>query len=60
MIINIEWGAFGDNNDILKRTVADDQVDKASLNPGRQKFEKNDFWNVFGTNCKVSIFGIGS
>jgi len=40
MIINIEWGAFGDNNDILKRTVADDQVDKASLNPGRQKFEK--------------------
>jgi len=40
MIINIEWGAFGDNNDILQRTTADDQVDQTSLNPGRQKFEK--------------------
>ena len=37
MIINTEWGAFGDNGAIdFIRTEADRNVDKNSLNPGKQ------------------------
>ncbi|KAL7675386.1 hypothetical protein ACOME3_001647 [Neoechinorhynchus agilis] len=44
MIINCEWGAYGDSdkNYNLERftTVYDREVDEASINPGFQKFEK--------------------
>ncbi|XP_073478080.1 hexokinase-2 [Aquarana catesbeiana] len=41
MCINMEWGAFGDN-DCLEdfRTEFDKSVDELSLNPGKQRFEK--------------------
>ncbi|KAG8184536.1 hypothetical protein JTE90_012625 [Oedothorax gibbosus] len=41
VIINTEWGAFGDNRclDFL-RTVFDEQIDECSLNKGKQLFEK--------------------
>ncbi|XP_056425385.1 hexokinase-2-like [Hyla sarda] len=41
MCINMEWGAFGDNgclNDIT--TTFDQDVDKNSINPGKQRYEK--------------------
>ena len=41
MVINTEWGAFGDNGEIdFLRTQWDKRVDDASINPGRQIFEK--------------------
>jgi len=40
MIINMEWGAFGDGTNFLPLTKADRQLDQASLNPGKQLFEK--------------------
>uniref|UniRef100_A0A8C0H087 hexokinase n=1 Tax=Chelonoidis abingdonii TaxID=106734 RepID=A0A8C0H087_CHEAB len=41
MCINMEWGAFGDNGCLdAFFTPFDRQVDEASLNPGRQRFEK--------------------
>uniref|UniRef100_A0A4W3JPX8 hexokinase n=1 Tax=Callorhinchus milii TaxID=7868 RepID=A0A4W3JPX8_CALMI len=41
MCINTELGAFGDNGCIDDiRTKFDDKVDKKSINPGKQKFEK--------------------
>ncbi|EDW78930.1 uncharacterized protein Dwil_GK19144 [Drosophila willistoni] len=41
MIINSEWGAFGDNGVIdFLRTPFDKQVDEGSHNPGRQIYEK--------------------
>ena len=41
MVINTEWGAFGDHGEIdFLRTKWDRAVDEASLNPGRQTFEK--------------------
>ncbi|XP_068708853.1 hexokinase-4-like [Montipora foliosa] len=41
VIINTEWGAFGDNGSWSHlRTVFDENVDKESLNPGVQLFEK--------------------
>jgi len=40
MIINMEWGAFGDQMGFLPLTKMDKQLDEASLNPGKQIFEK--------------------
>ncbi|CAF1218651.1 unnamed protein product [Didymodactylos carnosus] len=41
VIINMEWGAFGDNNKLNHiRTKYDEEVDLSSLNPGKQIFEK--------------------
>lgn len=34
MIINMEWGGFGDNTNFLPLSKADKQLDAASLNPG--------------------------
>ncbi|XP_057365081.1 hexokinase type 2-like isoform X1 [Daphnia carinata] len=41
VVINTEWGAFGDNGTLeFIRTEYDRTIDKHSLNPGRQLFEK--------------------
>ncbi|CAF1075251.1 unnamed protein product [Adineta ricciae] len=41
VIINMEWGAFGDNDRLsLIRTKYDEEVDLSSINPGKQIFEK--------------------
>lgn len=41
VIINTEWGAFGDNGSWNHlRTKYDEQVDRESINPGMQLFEK--------------------
>nr|XP_017007684.2 hexokinase type 2 [Drosophila takahashii] len=41
MIINCEWGAFGDNGVLeFVRTSYDKAIDKVTPNPGRQTFEK--------------------
>ncbi|CAB3982158.1 hexokinase HKDC1, partial [Paramuricea clavata] len=41
VIINTEWGAFGDNGSLdWVRSEYDKQVDENSLNPGQQIFEK--------------------
>ena len=36
MIINMEWGAFGDAHNFLPLTKMDKQLDIESLNPGKQ------------------------
>ncbi|KAI3388898.1 hypothetical protein SNEBB_006731 [Seison nebaliae] len=41
VIINMEWGAFGDKGELnFIRSSYDEEVDCASLNPGRQTYEK--------------------
>lgn len=41
MIVNTEWGAFGDNGVLdFVRTEFDETVDNNSLNQGKQLFEK--------------------
>ena len=41
MIVNTEWGAFGDNGELdFIKTQWDRAVDENSLNPGKQIFEK--------------------
>ncbi|KAK9509081.1 hypothetical protein O3M35_006479 [Rhynocoris fuscipes] len=40
-IINTEWGAFGDNGELDDiRTSMDVEIDRNSINPGKQIFEK--------------------
>jgi len=40
MVVNTEWGAFGDDGclDFIK-TEYDQEIDKTSLNPGKQLYE---------------------
>ena len=41
VVINTEWGAFGDQGELdYILTKWDKSVDKGSINPGRQIFEK--------------------
>lgn len=41
VVINVEWGAFGDNGSLESiRTPYDREVDFNSINPGNQLFEK--------------------
>merc|ERR1712223_2198803 len=41
MVINTEWGAFGENGELdFVRTKWDRSVDENSVNPGKQIFEK--------------------
>lgn len=41
VLINTEWGAFGDNGALdFVRTEFDEAVDQHSINPGKQVFEK--------------------
>ncbi|XP_042212278.1 hexokinase type 2-like isoform X2 [Homarus americanus] len=41
VVINTEWGAFGDNGCLdFVRTEYDDNIDRESINPGKQLFEK--------------------
>ncbi|XP_074148304.1 hexokinase-3 isoform X2 [Sminthopsis crassicaudata] len=42
MCINMEWGAFGDDGAALQEfyTPFDISVDQASINPGKQRYEK--------------------
>ncbi|XP_074152654.1 hexokinase-1 isoform X1 [Sminthopsis crassicaudata] len=41
MCINTEWGAFGDDGSLNDfRTEYDKEIDRGSLNPGKQLFEK--------------------
>ncbi|VEN40540.1 unnamed protein product [Callosobruchus maculatus] len=41
VLINMEWGAFGDDGALdFVRTQYDENIDKHSVNPGKQKHEK--------------------
>ncbi|GCC39347.1 hypothetical protein chiPu_0022949, partial [Chiloscyllium punctatum] len=41
MCINMEWGAFGDFGELDDiRTEFDREIDRGSINPGKQLFEK--------------------
>lgn len=40
MIVNTEWGSFGNSVNVLPDTPYDRELDKESVNPGIQMFEK--------------------
>lgn len=44
MIINTEWGAFGDDGALnFIRTRFDKEVDEGSINPGKQLYVEKHF-----------------
>jgi hexokinase len=40
MVVNTEWGSFDNTMKVLPNTTYDEQLDKDSVNPGIQMFEK--------------------
>ena len=54
----MEWGAFGDNGCLgFLLTEYDSEVDKTSLNPGKQVFEKMVIiynWHTFSSSVLYS------
>lgn len=40
MVVNTEWGAFDNDRHVLPFTVFDSRVDRISINPRKQAFEK--------------------
>ncbi|KAI0985542.1 hypothetical protein GJ496_010203 [Pomphorhynchus laevis] len=56
VIINTEWGAFGDNGCLENfRTIYDKEVDRSSVNPGKQKFEKMISGMYMGELARVIV-----
>lgn len=50
MIVNTEWGAFGENGSIdFIRSRYDEEIDKTSINVGKQMY-------VFHKNIKTKFF----
>ncbi|KAI8384512.1 hexokinase-domain-containing protein [Radiomyces spectabilis] len=40
MVVNMEWGAFDNERRVLPLTIYDNKLDRESINPGEQMFEK--------------------
>ncbi|KAI6128442.1 hexokinase [Pisolithus croceorrhizus] len=40
MVVNTEWGGFNNSRSALPSTPYDNKVDRESINPGKQSFEK--------------------
>lgn len=56
VLINTEWGAFGDNGALdFVRTEFDEDVDKHSINPGKQVFEKMISGMYMGELVRLAI-----
>ena len=67
MVINMEWAAFDNKMNVMPHTDIDDEIDKHSINPGYQMFEKRISGMFLGeifrlavlklqTACKGSLF----
>ncbi|VDO45901.1 unnamed protein product [Haemonchus placei] len=56
MIMNTEWGAFGDDGALrFIHTKYDREVDKSSVNPGKQIFEKMISGMYLGELARVAL-----
>ncbi|XP_073832745.1 hexokinase A [Musca autumnalis] len=56
VLINTEWGAFGDNGALdFVRTEFDEDVDRHSINPGKQVFEKMISGMYMGELVRLAI-----
>ncbi|KAF1744073.1 hypothetical protein MXB_2327 [Myxobolus squamalis] len=56
VIINMEWGAFGENGELNDlRTPIDDEIDLSSINPGHQIFEKMGSGMYIGDIARLII-----
>ena len=58
MIVNTEWGSFDNTMIVLPTTPYDDQLDKVSVNPGIQMFEKRVSGMFLGEILRLSILSL--
>ncbi|KAJ0159487.1 Glucokinase [Colletotrichum tanaceti] len=55
MVVNTEWGSFDNRLNVLPNTPWDDALDKASVNPGIQMFEKRVSGMFLGEIVRLTI-----
>ncbi|KAL4104931.1 hypothetical protein QTP88_020207 [Uroleucon formosanum] len=61
VIVNSEWGAFGDDGKLdAIRTKYDREIDEASLNPGQQRFEKMISGMYMGEIVRLAIVDLAN
>lgn len=57
MCVNTEWGAFGDDGRLEDiRTEFDREIDRGSLNPGKQLYVGSTWMCSLSTQMKLSLF----
>lgn len=55
MVINSEWGCLDDKMEVLPRTLLDDELDAASVDPGSQMLEKRVSGRYLGELLRLAI-----
>ncbi|VVC35408.1 Hypothetical protein CINCED_3A007830 [Cinara cedri] len=61
VIVNTEWGAFGDDGTMDSiRTKYDREIDENSLNPGQQRFEKMISGMYMGEIVRLAIVDLAN
>ncbi|KAL3469951.1 putative glucokinase [Aspergillus californicus] len=55
MVMNTEWGCLDDKMEVLPRTPFDDELDRASTEPGSQMFEKRVSGLYLGELLRLTI-----
>lgn len=58
MIINAEWGSFDNSMNVLPNTTYDQELDKESVNPGLQMFEKRVSGMYLGEILRRAILAL--
>ncbi|KAI5846181.1 hypothetical protein BZA05DRAFT_341948 [Tricharina praecox] len=58
MVVNTEWGSFDNAMQVLPDTLYDRQLDKNSVNPGIQMFEKRISGMFLGEILRNAILGL--
>ena len=55
MVVNTEWGSFDNGMKVLPTTVYDDLLDRESVNPGIQMFEKRISGMFLGEILRIAL-----
>lgn len=55
MVINVEWGSFDNQLNVLPNTPWDEALDRDSVNPGIQKFEKRVSGMFLGEITRLAV-----
>lgn len=58
MVVNTEWGSFDNGMKVLPTTVYDDILDRDSVNPGIQMFEKRISGMFLGEIMRIALVQI--
>jgi hexokinase len=58
MVVNTEWGSFDNGMKVLPTTVYDDILDRDSVNPGIQMFEKRISGMFLGEILRIALVQI--